>query len=177
MSNYRRVFIQNSYVFLTIITHKRRPILVENIELLRNAFRNVKELYAFEIVACVVLPEHLHLILSPEKIENYPKIISSIKHSFSRSLDIKVNDLSESKIKKREKGVWHRRYFEHTIIDENDLNKHLDYVHYNPAKHGLVADTKDWEYSTFHKFVKNNMYDESWGSDQVPKSVIELYKD
>jgi len=177
MSNYRRVFIQNSYVFLTIITHKRIPILVENIELLRKSFSNVKAFYSFEIIACVILPEHLHIILSPEKIEDYPKIISAIKHSFSRSLDVKVDDLSESKVTKREKGVWHRRYFEHTIIDGKDLNKHIDYVHYNPVKHGLVSLVKDWEYSTFHKFIHNKMYDENWGSCGIPESALALYKD
>lgn len=155
----------------------RKPILTENIELLRNAFKKVRKHHSFEIIACVVLPEHFHLILSPEIIQDYPKIISAIKHYFSRNLDIKVDDLSESKIKKREKGVWHRRYFEHTIIDENDLNKHIDYVHYNPVKHGLVSKVKEWEYSSFHKFVKNDYYDETWGSTQNVEEFGKLYDD
>lgn len=155
----------------------RKPILTENIELLRSAFKKVRKHHSFEIIACVVLPEHFHIILSPEKIQDYPKIISAIKHYFSRNLDTKVDDLSESKIKKREKGVWHRRYFEHTIIDENDLNKHIDYVHYNPVKHGLVSKVKEWEYSSFHSFVKNGYYDETWGSTQNEEDFGKLYDD
>lgn len=164
MSNYRRVFIQNSYVFLTIITHNRQPILIKNIELLREAFRNVGKIYSFKIVACVVLPEHIHVILYPEKIEEYPKIISSVKHYFSANLHTKATNLTESKVRKREKGIWHRRYFEHTIVGEDDLSKHLDYIHYNPVKHGLVPSVKDWEYSTFHTFVDKNAYDLHWSS-------------
>lgn len=177
MSNYRRVFIQNSYVFLTIVTHNRNPILIKNIELLRQAFKNIRKIYAYKIIACVILPDHLHIILSPEKIEEYPKIVSSIKHYFSANLDIKAVDLTASKLKKREKGIWHRRYFEHTIISEDDLNKHINYIHYNPVKHGLVLSVKDWEYSTFHKFVNKNMYNLDWGSIEDFKSFADLYKD
>lgn len=177
MSNYRRVFIQNSYVFLTVITYHRCPILVKNIELLRKAFKNVRKIYAYKIIACVILPEHLHIILYPEKIEEYPKIISSIKHYFSANLDIKAVDLTNSKVKKREKGVWHRRYFEHTIISEDDLNKHINYIHYNPVKHGLVSSVKDWEYSTFHKFADINKYDLHWGSIENFQNFVDLYED
>lgn len=177
MSNYRRVFIQNSFVFLTIITHNRNPILIKNIRLLREAFKKVKELYSYEIVACAILPEHIHLILALEKIENYPKVISAVKHYFSRNINIEPKELSESKIKKREKGIWHRRYFEHTIIDELDLNKHIDYIHYNPVKHGIVKNVKDWEYSSFHKYVKNKKYDSNWGSNIDIANFIDLYND
>jgi len=164
MSNYRRVFIQNSYVFLTVITNNRSHILIKNIELLREAFRNVGRIYKYKIIACVILPEHLHIILYPENIKEYPKIISSIKHYFSANLDIKMVELSASKIKKREKGIWLRRYIEHTIVSEDDLNKHINYIHYNPVKHGYAKNVKDWEYSSFHKFVKLKNYDENWGS-------------
>ena len=73
--------------------------------------------------------------------------------------------------------MWQRRYFEHTIIDENDLNKHIDYVHYNPVKHGVASLVKDWEYSSFHKFVHNNMYDKNWGSSEESECFLDLYKD
>ena len=177
MSNYRRVFIKNSYVFITIITHNRAPILIDNIELLREAFRNVRKFYEFEIVACVILPEHFHIILYPKNINEYPKIISAIKHYFSSKLGIKAIDLTPSKMKKREKGIWHRRYIEHTIIDDDDLNNHINYVHYNPVKHGLVQNVKDWRYSTFHKFVDRNMYDLHWGSIETLTSINDLYDD
>lgn len=177
MPNYRRIFIPNSYVFLTIITHNRQPILIKNIDLSREAFRNVRNFYAFEIVACVILPEHLHIILYPKNINEYPKIVSAIKHYFSLNLDIKVSNLTESKIKKRERGIWHRRYLENTIINENDLNRHIDYIHYNPVKHGLIASVKDWQYSTFHKFVDKNMYDLHWTSIEDLESFACKYED
>ena len=176
MSNYRRVFIQNSYVFLTVVTQNRSPILIENIELLREAFRNVGRFYKYKIVACVILPEHFHMILHPEMIKDYPKIISAIKHYFSANLNIKVSVLSASKVKKREKGIWHRRYIEHTIVSEDDLNKHINYIHYNPVKHGQVSCAKDWEYSTFHKFVNKGMYDINWCSIEKLKTFDDLYE-
>ena len=71
---------------------------------------------------------------------------------------------SNSKIKHREKGIWQRRYWEHQIKDEQDLQRHIDYIHYNPVKHGLVAQVKDWPYSTFHRYVQRNIYPEHWGN-------------
>ena len=75
---------------------------------------------------------------------------------------------------KREKGIFQRRYWEHTIRDENDLNIHLNYIHYNPVKHGYAKSVNDWEYSSFHKFVKNGLYDISWGSNTDIKEIIDL---
>ena len=73
-----------------------------------------------------------------------------------------------------EKCIFQRRYFEHTIIDENDLNNQINYIHYNPVKHGYVKSVKDWEYSSFHKFVKNGLYDINWGSNTDIKEIIDL---
>lgn len=86
MSNYKRLFIQNTYVFLVITTNHRRPILIDNIDFLREAFKHTKTIYNFEIFGCVILPDHMHLIIRPENIEEYPKIIHAIKYSFSKKL-------------------------------------------------------------------------------------------
>lgn len=158
MSNYIRQYIPNSTVFITIITYNRQKILLENISLLRKCLLNAP--YNYKIFACVVLPEHIHFLIKPANIKDLSKIISSIKYSFSKELD-KNNNISESKAKKREKGIWHRRFYDHVIRDENDLNKHIDYIHYNPMKHYNIA-PKDWEYSSFKKFVKRGFYDENW---------------
>lgn len=168
----------NSYVFLTVVTYQRRPILVDNIELLRTAFKQTMRNYDFDIYSSVILPDHMHLILKPANIEEYPKIIFSIKYYFSRHINIRVDELSSSKLKKGEKGVWHRRYFEHTIRDEKDLNNHIDYIHYNPVKHGLTKNVRDWKFSSFHKFVKNGQYDINWGdfSEEIKNSSC-LYED
>lgn len=169
--NYRRVFIPNSYVFLTVVTSNRRKILIENIELLRESFKNTKENYDFKIFAMVVLPEHFHVLLKPKNIFEYPKIISSIKHSFSRNFNV-VGQVCPTY--DRNKGIWQRRYLEHTIRDEEDLYKHLNYIHYNPVKHGLVNCVKDWEHSSFEKFVKLKNYDKNWGSIQDVEKIKEL---
>ncbi len=164
--DYRRVFIQNTCVHLILTTYNRKSILINHIEILRNAFKNTLNNYTFKIVAICVLPEHIHLIINPKKIEEYPKIISSIKHYFSKNVGqvCSTDNLKSGYKNKREKGIFQRRYFEHTIISENDLENQINYVHYNPVKHGIVQNVKDWEFSSFHKFVKEGLYEENWGS-------------
>lgn len=179
MPNYRRLFIQNAYLFLTIITNNRQPILINNIELLRESFKRAKQTYKFEIYASVILPEHMHLIIIPEKIQEYPKIIFAVKYHFSRNINAgglgnPPYAVTKSKIKKKEKGIWQRRYLEHTIRDENDLYRHLDYIHYNPVKHGYINKVKDWEFSSFSKFVKMKNYDIDWGSTEDIKHIETL---
>jgi len=147
-------------VFITIVTNQRKPLLIDNIELLRESIKNCN--LDFEIYAGVVLHNHLHMILNPTEINNYPKIISSIKYSFSRNIQYQKQDKTQSEIKRKEKGVWQRRYYDHIIRDEEDLNKHLDYIHYNPIKHKLVKAAKDWKYSSFSKFVANGLYEPDW---------------
>lgn len=174
--NYRRVYIPNSYVHIIIVSYERKQIFTDNITFLRQAFKNTMNIYKFEIVAICVLPEHIHVILNPNKIKNYSKIISSIKHYFSHVVGQVCPTYVPDNLKigyknKREKGLFQRRFYEHTIIDENELNKHINYIHYNPVKHGYVENVKDWEYSSFHKFVKNSFYDINWGSSKDIKNI------
>ena len=163
--NYRRVFIQNSYVFITIVSSKRRNILIENIKLLRAAIKRSIDIYNYEIFAICVLPDHIHMIIKPYDIKDYPNIVKLIKTNFSKKInksEIKDYKLSKSNISKKEFDIWQRRYYEHTIISQEDLNKHTDYIHYNPIKHKQVKHLKDWKYSSFHKFVKNGFYEPDW---------------
>ena len=111
--NYRRLFVQGSYVFLTVVTYNRQPILIKNIELLRKAFQNTKKNYDFEIFAMVVLPEHFHILLKPNNIYEYPKIMSSVKHCFSRNYNA-VGQVCPTY--DRNKLIWQLRYWEHTIL-------------------------------------------------------------
>ncbi len=169
--------MENSYIFITVVTSKRRKILIKNIGLLRKAFNNAKRFRTFEIFASVILDDHFHVILKPESIHDYPTIIRLIKYYFSRNIDttaINNYELSTSLRSKNEKGIWQRRYWEHTIRNENDLYNHLDYIHYNPVKHGLTHNVKDWEYSSFHKFVKNEEYDINWGCTDDIKNISNL---
>lgn len=163
--NYRRAHIENSKIFITMVTSKRRPILIENINLLRNSFKQTKEKIKFKIDAIVILPDHLHMIIQPDDNKTYPDIIKRIKVNFSKNIDttkIENYEESESRKNKNEKDIWQRRYWEHTITDEEDLRKYIDYIHFNPVKHGLVKQTKEWKYSTFEKYVKLGLYDENW---------------
>lgn len=164
--NYRRLYIPNSYIHIVIVTYNRIPILIDNIDVLREAFKNVKKYYSFELFAVCVLPDHIHMIIKPEIIEKYPKIISAIKHSFSKNVGqvCPTYDIAKGYINKREKGIFQRRYYEHTLKNEDEFEQHLDYIFYNPVKHGCVNSVKDWMYSSFHKFVKKNFYDINWGS-------------
>lgn len=164
---YKRLFLENAYVFLTVVTSKRRHILVDNIELLKEALKNAKRFHSFEIFGIVILPEHFHIIIKPKVIENYPKIIHLIKTYFSKNIDvnkIKNYKISPSRKKKQEKDIWQRRYWEHTIRDQDDLYNHLDYIHFNPVKHNYVKAVKDWGYSTFEKFVRKECYEINWGN-------------
>ena len=162
--NYKRVFVPNSVVFITFVTFERQEFLLQNIDLLRKAFRLTKEKYNFQIIAISVLKNHVHMLIKPNDIIDYPNIVKDIKCNFSKEFDVlQIPDYTESQSRKnkREKSIWQRRYWEHTIVDEEDLNRHIDYIHYNSMKHYGIA-PKLWEYSTFKKFVENGYYDMNW---------------
>ena len=169
--NYKRVFIPNSYVHLIVLAYNRKNIFVKNIELLRDSFKNAKQYYNFEIIAICVLPDHIHMILNPDNIKEYPKIITSIKYYFSKNYGVRVETPTYGYVNKGEKGIFQHRYFECTICSQEELNNHINYIHYNPVKHGHVKNVKDWEYSSFHKFVENNLYNSDWGSSTDIKNI------
>lgn len=154
--NYKRLFIPNSLVFITFVTKNRKNILHNNISLLRQAFKLSKERYKYTIVAITVNPNHVHMILKVDDIYQYPKIVGYIKSSFTKLLNIEYS-LNQN----REANIWQRRYWEHTILSEQDLYKHIDYIHFNSTKHYGVA-PKDWKYSSFMKFVDCGYYELSW---------------
>ena len=103
------------------------------------------------------------MIISASNLNDIPQIIRTIKFNFSINVSEKFicQNLSNSAIKRGEKSIWQRRYFEYTIINEDDLNKHIDYIHYNPMKHYNIA-PKDWQYSSFNKFVEDGYYEKDW---------------
>ena len=144
--------------------------------------------YKFEIVAICVLPNHIHLILNPENIKEYSKIISSVKHSFSHDVGqvcptylCSQDNLKIGYKNKREKGLFQRRFYEHTILNQSELNNHINYIHYNPVKHGYVKCVKDWKYSSFHKFVEDKFYDKNWRNpndiENIKNSVLSSQTD
>lgn len=163
---YRRVYLDGYNYFFTIVTYQRNPILVENIELLRESFKYVKSQHNFTIDAIVILPDHLHAIMSFDDASSYPKIIGQIKKYFSSHCDPKYYQhikQSYSREQQNYKPVWQKRFYEHTIRDERDYQLRLDYIHYNPVKHKLVGSVKEWEYSSFNNFIDKGYYDREWG--------------
>ena len=159
MPNYLRYYVENSMVFITVVTYNRQPILIDNINLLRQSLKDSR--YNFNIIAGVVLPEHFHILIKPENIKELPKIIFSIKYRFSRNIGGIGIPPYELK-RKGERKIWQSRYYDHIIRNEKDLEKHIDYIHYNPIKHGFVTKAIDYPFSSFEKFVSQGYYDKDW---------------
>ncbi len=137
-------------------------MLIRHIDFLRHAHRLVRARHPFSIDAVVVLPEHLHAIWTlPAGDDDYALRWRLIKTTFSRDLP-GGERCSDSRAAKGERGIWQRRYWEHTIRDEADYGRHVDYIHFNPAKHGLVNRVCDWPYSSFHRFVRVGMLPADW---------------
>ena len=136
-----------------------------SITLLRTAFKNIKSKYPFTIDGIVVLPNHIHCMLTlPSGDTDYPLRIRLIKSFYSRRYEELKMGISPSRVSKNEKAIWQRRYWEHFIKNEEDFLRHIDYIHYNPVKHGYVHSPKDWEYSSFHLYVRKGFYDLEWGA-------------
>lgn len=163
MTNYRRNFIAGgSYFFTVTLSDRSSRLLVEKVDLLKEAIHSVKTEKPFDTVAMVVMPEHLHCIWTlPPDDADYSTRWKMIKARFSREIP-KEEKRSESRISKGERGIWQRRFWEHTIRDEMDFQRHMDYIHFNPVKHGYVSRVVDWQHSTFHRYVRDEWYQADW---------------
>ena len=169
MSDYRRYFVPGGTFFLTVVTHSRRPILTTDHgrAFLRQAIESVKKRHPFTLVATILLPDHWHLLMQlPQGDHRYSLRMSQIKAEFSDAW-LKA-ELSEAKVtasqrKRGERGIWQPRFWEHTVRDEDDLERCADYIHWNPRKHDLVQRVRDWPWSSFHRFVEMGHYDIDWG--------------
>lgn len=164
MTEYRRYRAAGGCYFFTVtLLDRRSALLVREIEALRMAVRRVRAAKPFHIDAWVVLPEHLHCVWTlPEGDSDFSGRWKDIKTIFSKRLP-GGEARSASRVGKGERGIWQRRFWEHTIRDERDYAAHVDYVHFNPVKHGLVTDVAAWPYSTFHRDVARGIYPEAWG--------------
>ncbi|MEC5385766.1 transposase [Uliginosibacterium sp. H3] len=171
MSDYRRYRLPGGTYFFTVnLLDRRSSLLVDQIDLLRQAVRVAKERRPFHIDAWVVLPDHMHAIWTlPEGDADYSARWTDIKKTFVISLPA-IEPLSAARSAKGERGVWQRRFWEHTIRDDRDYAAHIDYVHINPLKHGLVERVVDWPHSSFHRAVERGWYAQDWGAD-VPDLV------
>ena len=159
MPRYLRAKIKGSIFFFTVVLAERpSALLVDEIDRLRQTYRTVQQRRPFETVAICVLPDHIHAVDS-----DFSTRWSLIKSGFSRGLDPRSR--SASKVNKREKGIWPRRYWEHAIRDDADLERHVDYTHFNPVKHGYVTRVADWPHSSFHRYVERGFLAVDWGGD------------
>jgi putative transposase len=150
MANYTRLFLPGHSYYFTIVTHRREAILIDNITLLRESFKESKCYYRYTIDAIVILPDHIHMIITPENVQEYPKILHAIKYNFSKRFytDTAIEQ-SSGRDKRKMRSVWQKRYYEHTIRDEKDYFRCLEYMRTNPIKHNYVENEKQWEYSSF----------------------------
>ncbi|WP_071525315.1 REP-associated tyrosine transposase [Spirulina subsalsa] len=175
---YRRSKVPGATYFFTVVTYERQPLFNDPklIKLLRQTFRQVKQPYPFTLDAISILPDHLHCIWTlPPDDADFSRRWQRIKSSFSRHCPPQYHNISSiSRQKKREKSIWQHRFWEHQIRDETDFIHHVDYIHYNPVKHGLVNAPKDWQYSSFHHYLKDGAYTLDWGANQVPKLTPDI---
>ncbi|PSB07631.1 transposase [filamentous cyanobacterium CCP1] len=169
MPDYRRVYLPGHTVFLTLVTYNRTPLFAnsENVDRLRWAAATLRTEMSLEMMAAAILPDHVHFLWTlPPGDSDYSKRVGRLKVLFTRSLrgrGMLPEQVSRSRQKHRESDVWQRRFWEHTIRDEMDWQRHLNYLHYNPVKHGLVACPHQWAYSSFDRYVQNGLYEADWG--------------
>jgi len=164
MPNYRRAWHSGGTYFFTVNLLERggNDLLVRHIDLLRNHVGLTKQRHPFVIHGWVVLPDHLHCVIElPDGDVDFPVRWRLIKMGFSKTLP-REERLSSVRQRRGERGIWQRRYWEHLIKNEADYQAHMDYIHINPVKHGLVERVVDWPYSTFHRLVENGVYPLNW---------------
>jgi len=169
MPEYTRVKVKGGTYFFTVVTFGRQPILTNDQvqAALRKGIQEVRQSLPFTIEAWVLLPDHLHTIWTlPDNDDNFASRWAVIKRIVSKrcgSLGVIRGPVSDSRDKRSESPIWQRRFWEHCIRDELDFQRHIDYLHWNPVKHGYVKRVIDWPYSTFHRFMDNGVYPPDWG--------------
>jgi putative transposase len=167
MPNYKRAFVPGGTWFFTVnlLQRQTNDLLIQEIELLRQTVKRVKAKYPFTIDAWVVLPDHIHCVWTlPPNDADFSTRWRLIKSGFSRALP-STEYRSKVRIAAGERGIWQRHYWEHYIRDDLDYQRHIDYVHVNPLKHGYVRRVTEWPYSSFHRYVAKGIYPENWCGD------------
>ena len=161
---YRRADIAGATYFFTLNAADRSgSTLTDHVDALRESFRVVSSRHPFEINAIVVLPDHLHLLMTlPQAHADFATRIMLIKQRFSRQVP-KGECIGSSRVSRGERGVWQRRYWEHLIRNEDDLRTHVEYIHFNPVKHGYARRAGDWPHSSIHRYIERGQIDPDWG--------------
>jgi len=159
MPNYRRYYISHAPVFVTVVTKNRTPWLIDHVDQLLNAMSRAKQKYPYKHIAHVILPDHFHWLFEMLDEDDFSKLVSFVKRDLSWRLKHHSID-----------AQWQNRFYDHVIRDEDDLNRHVDYIHFNPVKHGLVLSTDDYRHSSFSEWQKRGRYESGWGSCE-PESI------
>jgi putative transposase len=171
MPDYRRWYVPGGTYFFTAVTYNRRPILCSALARngLHKAIDTIRQRHPIELVAVVLLPDHIHTIWTlPQGDAAYPVRWKRIKEEFTLSYLVGGGTEvppSPSRVRQGERGVWQRRYWEHVVRDEEDLKRCVDYVHWNPKKHGYVSNVCDWHWSSFDRYVELCEYTRDWGAE------------
>ena len=160
MSRLKRYYHHGNLYFIIAVTHKRQKILVHHKELLWDSLIKFRNEANFIIIAYVILSDHFHIIIEIHELD-LSAVMQKIKLSFSKKLRTKVGRMDGI--------IWQRRFWDHVIRDQKDLNTHFDYIHYNPVKHGLTGNPFEWEHSSIHDFHAEGYYPVDWGVIDKPK--------
>ncbi len=174
MPNFRRWFRPGGSFFFTVVTHRRRPILTRPVALaiLRQVFRAVRARWPVRHDAHVILPDHLHFMWTlPVEDAAYSKRIAWIKKEFTKAwlaAGEPESPQSPGRTRDGRRGVWQSKFWEHTLRDEIDYERHVEYIHYNPVRHGLVSAPRYWPRSSFHRYVRLGLHDADWGAAIEP---------
>ena len=168
---YRRAFVPGGSFFFTLVMQGRRPVFAsaETVDVLREAFRSVRSTRPFELEAMVVLPDHLHCIWSlPKDDADFATRWRLLKTWFTKHCDPALRLVPDrARAARNEQALWQHRYWEHMLRDEIDFARHVEYIHFNPVKHGLVASAMDWPYSSFRQYVEAGVYPPDCGQGMI----------
>jgi putative transposase len=166
MPNYRRAWVPGGTYFFTVnLLERRRTLLVDRVDVLRRSFAAVRATRPFDIIAIVILPDHLHCIWQlPPDDDDHATRWRHIKTAFVKQMP-RGERRSLRRHFKAERGIWQRRYWEHLIRDERDLRNYIDYIHFNPVKHRYVSQVRDWPHSSFHRLVREGDLSADWSGE------------
>jgi putative transposase len=157
MSKLRRYYSPGNIYFVTTVTHERKPILTTHDDLLRDAMSKFKARLDHDMIAWVIMPDHAHFLIDPKE-SNLSSIVQRMKMSFAKRYMLREGTPRAK--------VWQSRFWDHIIRDIDDMRRHLDYIHYNPVRHGYVKRPSDWGQSSFEDFLKSCYYEDDWGNTE-----------
>ena len=172
MPNFRRYYLPNAIIFITSVTRDRTPYLKSerDCSIFLETIKNVQQFHQFLILAYAIMPDHFHWLMRvDDQNDNFSKIIHSVKCNFTFNYK-RTHNISKSD----SLSIWQNRFWDHVIRDEQDLNRHFDYIHWNPVKHGMVLRPEDWKRSSYAFWYDRGEYPDKWGWNEEPGSIINM---